>query len=510
MLFFIFSLTKLFSQEYKDLPPAPPSGLKVRTGLKRCELFWNKNSESDFLGYNIYYKDLNEFKKLNIELFKPINYDISYYIFDLEQKDKCLFRITAVDRAGNESKPAEIKVDLMKKSYPMADKYWPIDIGDLRNTHQTDRISSQTGTIESKISIGEKHWERYSGISNILIGPDGTIYINYVGNPDADSHFKAYDKNFISKFRIGSAKAIVISSNKDIIYDSDNKYVGISMVDSSGNILWNTEYSPPVGPFLMPDGQIIYSWSKRLESLGYDGFHNWHYDFLSEEDKVKHWSDYGMDLVVDDSSNIYLSLYNGMFGSERTRESVRRSSIYKFNRRGSLIWRVSGVPGSYNFGDLIILNNGDLLTCGHQIGTLYADVYDSYITSLSSVTGNVKWFNKYQTEKNKPIRTIGLLNDGHILCHNSSINKYFLLSPTDGVDICECNEEIDYEGTTIIGGDNTIYSVVRDKLYAISHDLKYIKWIYEGSLTLGLPIISPEGLLLVPEGSNLLIFKIGD
>lgn len=29
MLFFIFSLTKLFSQEYKDLPPAPPSGFKV-------------------------------------------------------------------------------------------------------------------------------------------------------------------------------------------------------------------------------------------------------------------------------------------------------------------------------------------------------------------------------------------------------------------------------------------------------------------------------------------------
>jgi hypothetical protein len=85
-------------------PPAVPAGLSgIYTG-EGVELIWTTNLEADLAGYNIYRSGGDRsFLKINQELLAtPVFRDSS-----TEAGRSYLYRVTAVDLAGNESAPSE-------------------------------------------------------------------------------------------------------------------------------------------------------------------------------------------------------------------------------------------------------------------------------------------------------------------------------------------------------------------------------------------------------------------
>jgi hypothetical protein len=91
-------------------PPAPPQGLTGIYAAGGVELLWTANSESDLAGYNVYRLDQPAPPPLNQDLLRtPIFRDTH-----AEPGKTLTYYATAVDRAGNESKPSE-KVEVETK-----------------------------------------------------------------------------------------------------------------------------------------------------------------------------------------------------------------------------------------------------------------------------------------------------------------------------------------------------------------------------------------------------------
>ncbi|MCY8823089.1 fibronectin type III domain-containing protein [Bacillus atrophaeus] len=87
------------TKEYKDEePPEKPTGLKVTNGNESLVIAWDKNSEFDLEGYNVY---LDGKKVTN----KPITSNV-YTVPDLENGQTYHVEVSAVDTSGNESEKA--------------------------------------------------------------------------------------------------------------------------------------------------------------------------------------------------------------------------------------------------------------------------------------------------------------------------------------------------------------------------------------------------------------------
>ena len=88
-------------------PPAVPIGLNAIAGTQNIELVWDRNTEPDMAGYRLY-RSAGDGK---LEKIADIAETPSYSDRKVESGKHYRYAVTAVDRAGNESKqsePAEI------------------------------------------------------------------------------------------------------------------------------------------------------------------------------------------------------------------------------------------------------------------------------------------------------------------------------------------------------------------------------------------------------------------
>jgi len=88
-------------------PPGVPTGLTASPGLNSVELAWDRNTESDFKGYEVYRSaDNGPFEKIAEDLEGP-----SFSDKNLQAGKHYRYTVSAADQAGNESKqsaPVEI------------------------------------------------------------------------------------------------------------------------------------------------------------------------------------------------------------------------------------------------------------------------------------------------------------------------------------------------------------------------------------------------------------------
>lgn len=92
------------SEPPTDEPPAAPSGLQAIASDASVDLSWDANPESDLVGYNLYrstssFSDASSATKVNSSLISTASYTDT----DLTNGTEYVYRVTAVDDAGNES-----------------------------------------------------------------------------------------------------------------------------------------------------------------------------------------------------------------------------------------------------------------------------------------------------------------------------------------------------------------------------------------------------------------------
>ncbi|MBI5281784.1 MAG: hypothetical protein HY858_08900 [Candidatus Solibacter usitatus] len=83
--------------------PETPAGLTAIAGLKSVELSWSRNTEADLKGYQVYRAEGDgAFRKLGELTANPSARDAA-----VENGKRYKYAVTAVDEAGNESRPCE-------------------------------------------------------------------------------------------------------------------------------------------------------------------------------------------------------------------------------------------------------------------------------------------------------------------------------------------------------------------------------------------------------------------
>jgi fibronectin type 3 domain-containing protein len=83
-------------------PPAVPEGLSAVPTPQTIELAWTRNTEADFLGYNVFRSvDNSPFDKIAPLIELPTFTDSK-----IEAGKKYRYRVSAVDKTGNESAPS--------------------------------------------------------------------------------------------------------------------------------------------------------------------------------------------------------------------------------------------------------------------------------------------------------------------------------------------------------------------------------------------------------------------
>jgi len=82
-------------------PPAPPTGLTAAAGVGSIELVWEASGASDLAGYKVYRSDGGPEKPVSGLLALP-----AYSDRDVVSGTRYRYRVTAVDKKGNESAPS--------------------------------------------------------------------------------------------------------------------------------------------------------------------------------------------------------------------------------------------------------------------------------------------------------------------------------------------------------------------------------------------------------------------
>lgn len=90
----------------KDVfPPAVPAGVTAEAGVSSIELAWQRNTESDFKGYNVYRSvDGGPFEKIADQIAAP-----TYSDRQVEAGKRYRYAISAVDLTGNESQRSAVQ-----------------------------------------------------------------------------------------------------------------------------------------------------------------------------------------------------------------------------------------------------------------------------------------------------------------------------------------------------------------------------------------------------------------
>ncbi len=134
----IFITTGCSDDEVLSIPEAPQfvpkssdtakysQGIRPISNSKGIYLEWYQNSESDLAGYNLY-KTI-DFNVLGNGDTIPVNFnllskipeksDTSYQDFDVDQFNRCFYRLTAYSKSGGESTPSTKSPNYLVKSYP--------------------------------------------------------------------------------------------------------------------------------------------------------------------------------------------------------------------------------------------------------------------------------------------------------------------------------------------------------------------------------------------------------
>jgi fibronectin type 3 domain-containing protein len=86
------------------VPPAAPAFRGARSDYQVAELMWQKNTEADLAGYNVYLYNPNpDTEKSYLSLNSKLITSTAYRVDGLTPGMTYYFKITAVDRSGNES-----------------------------------------------------------------------------------------------------------------------------------------------------------------------------------------------------------------------------------------------------------------------------------------------------------------------------------------------------------------------------------------------------------------------
>jgi fibronectin type 3 domain-containing protein len=98
----------------RDLtPPARPTGLTVVPGVGRAFLTWNENKEPDLAGYHVYRSTVSG--KAYVRLTDKVLTRTTFSDETAKQGAVYYYKITALDRAGNESAGSEEKMASIEK-----------------------------------------------------------------------------------------------------------------------------------------------------------------------------------------------------------------------------------------------------------------------------------------------------------------------------------------------------------------------------------------------------------
>jgi hypothetical protein len=91
---------------YQDLAPRPPRNLSAIVDSGRVKLKWNKNTEADTSHYNIYRSLTPNFVIDSTKLIGSTT-DTSFADIIGQEDERLYYKITCVDRQGNQSQPSE-------------------------------------------------------------------------------------------------------------------------------------------------------------------------------------------------------------------------------------------------------------------------------------------------------------------------------------------------------------------------------------------------------------------
>jgi hypothetical protein len=91
---------------YQDLPPKPPVNLTALVDTGRILLRWNRNTEADTSHYRIFCSVTSGFTADSATLIATT--EDTFYVDKLNQEyERLYYKITCVDRQGNQSQPSE-------------------------------------------------------------------------------------------------------------------------------------------------------------------------------------------------------------------------------------------------------------------------------------------------------------------------------------------------------------------------------------------------------------------
>ncbi len=141
----IFITTGCSDDEVLSIPEAPQfvpkssdtakysQGIRPISNSKGIYLEWYQNNENDLAGYNLYkttqftIAGSGDTIPVNFNLLKKIplgseESDTSYQDLDVDQFNRCFYRLTAYSKSGGESTPSTKSPNYLVKSYPILEE----------------------------------------------------------------------------------------------------------------------------------------------------------------------------------------------------------------------------------------------------------------------------------------------------------------------------------------------------------------------------------------------------
>ncbi len=235
-----------------------------------------------------------------------------------------------------------------------------------------------------------------------------------------------------------STLTVDASNNIYVAYSTDDSIAGafalrwcVMKISSAGNILWDKMYTGQYGDAAYPiavkvdgNGDVyvtgmgnntgINDNAMVTIKLNSSGVLQW--DRMIDGNAVDNGNttSVGMDLVIDNSSNIYVTGHLANYDSVHHFDLV----LAKYSSAGNLLWSkviddTSGVR--WQMGQRVFLNsNSELIVCGYN-SSFYQNFFNDILLMKFNSAGDVVWKKTFKENIDEVLQDMVLDNSGNII-----------------------------------------------------------------------------------------------
>jgi fibronectin type 3 domain-containing protein len=235
-----------FAEVHDLIPPLKPVGLKAKADTGYIYLTWEKNKESDLMGYRIF-RTINgnnsqKFVLLNTNPIKENSYKDK---LPTSAKNKFVYKIIAMDTSFNKSEESDLAITQLPDATPPVQPLLK-RVNNIEKTMVIEWIGNKDGDLKGYEVYRSNSKEGYSKINKEILPESQLMFVDQTTEPEKEYFYYLIAIDSAGNKSVPSNKISAVNNYKTINNELKNIHVKYREDKHDIYITWRPEKSESI------------------------------------------------------------------------------------------------------------------------------------------------------------------------------------------------------------------------------------------------------------------------